>query len=1151
MSAHTRTPMTSDRFGRIAGISEGALRRVSWVLAGILAVGLIFTLAAYFTGGTWHLLVAAVGSGAALLGMCFILLRTRVDQEPAHTRAMAYLLMGLFILDLLVYVLVFSGIGLYLLGGGVLALILVGIVLLHRQWAATGAIASLFLVLASLIEWLEPLPRYDLSLDSTAAFAAPLVFLLLLLGLVFLAVRSAVLLSIRGRLLISFALVALLPGILIAGASLVVDLQASEQGILAELEASADENEARVLAWLEEVHLDVMVFRELEYADLRTLLTAERDSPEFDAAQTEQQRRFRDWSALRGSIDLLYLVDPTGGIVLSSLPDDIVRQTVSDEGLAGILAATSRGTHVQPLESGLSGRLTFVVAVPIFDETEGLRGVLVGQTGLDQLAAIMAEHRGARGIDTMYLVDSQGRALTGTDILHLTGSQGVEALLITRDRHSGRYLDHRGEVVWGEYRWVSGLELGLVAEAQPGAQGRTAWAANRLNIILTGISVGLAIVGAAVVANGIARPLVEMAEVATAVAAGDLTRRISMDLDPDPADRVVADRVTANQLPLDRVDEVGRMALAFNEMSRRLQELVGSLEERVALRTQELERRSAQLQTAADVARLAASIRGIDELLRVAAAQIGERFGFYHVGIYLRDDARRALVLRAASSATGLLARGFRLELVAASEHTDYQKSRGIVVDVARSGKPSIVQDVSQDARYLTLAELPDTRSEMSLPLRVRGEVIGVLDVQSTEFGAFSADDTAYLSTLADQLSLAIENARLFAEAEQRLRGLHGLVQAQRQEGWREMLAGDGRWAYTYDGVEARRVDESDRMGSLPDLELPLGSASGQESDRLGVVRVRLGAGRDLAEADVELARAVVAEAAQALERARLFGGTQRALLEADTLYRCGRAIVGASNVDEVVAALAEYVVAPGIDRLAVLTTRPGPSDRHPIIEVASSWTDATDGKGSGIVPGLRVGERLETGRLPVLASLTGESDGADDCRVIKDVVVSDDLDEASREMLLHTLGLRAVVVLPLRSGAEVMGWLLIGAGAGPYAFSAQEIRMYQGLADQVAPVLRSFELLERTARRAERERSIGAIGETIRGFTDVETILEISMRELGRVLGANEGVIRLHPQKFAQAAVLPGSAAGIAESGNGAGMDKCELDGTVEELDV
>jgi GAF domain-containing protein len=571
----------------------------------------------------------------------------------------------------------------------------------------------------------------------------------------------------------------------------------------------------------------------------------------------------------------------------------------------------------------------------------------------------------------------------------------------------------------------------------------------------------------------------------------------------------------------------------------------------VVLRTQELEWRSAQLQTAADVARLAASIRGIDELLRVAAAQIGERFGFYHVGIYLRDDARRALVLRAASSATGLLARGFRLELVVASEDTDHRKSSGIVVDVARSGKPSIVQDVSQDARYLTLAELPGTRSEMSLPLRVRGEVIGVLDVQSTELGAFSADDTAYLSILADQLSLAIENARLFAEAEQRLRGLRGLVQAQRQEGWREMLAEDGRWAYTYDGVEARRVDEPGRMGPLPDLELPLGSASEQESDRLGVVRVRLGAGRDLAEADVELARAVVAEAAQALERARLFGSTQRALLEADTLYRCGRAIVGASNVDEVVAALAEYVVAPGIDRLAVLTTRPGPSDRDPIIEVASSWMDTMEGKGSDIIPGLRVGDRWETGRLPVLASLTGESGGADDYRVIKDVAMSDDLDEASREMLLRTLGLRAIVVLPLRSGAQVMGWLLIGAGAGPYAFSAQEIRMYQSLADQAAPVLRSFELLERTARRAERERSIAAIGETIRGFTDVETILEISMRELGRVLGANEGVIRLHPQRFAQAAVTHGPAAAIAESGNGAGMDKCESDGTVEELDV
>jgi GAF domain-containing protein/HAMP domain-containing protein len=1157
MPGQTKTP----------GVNVVVLRRVTGVLLCVLGIGLALGLASYSAGGSWHLLVTNACAGLALLGMAIVLFRTRGTPELGQARKMAILLCGLLMLAILAHLLVFGGVAPHLMGGGVLVLTLVSVIILPRQWATQAGVVSVFLLLAGLVEWLKPLPRNDLSVDPTAGFAISLVFLLLLIPLGFLAMRSASMATIRNRLLISFALVALFPGILSAGASVALGLQSSERSILATLDAAANEREARMLEWIEDLQLDLTVTRRLEDAALTTLLTADRDSPEFEAAHAVQQRRFRDSLALRGNFDLLLLMDRTGTVLLTSGPLDVSGQAVSDEGVKAILAAAARVPFARLLllpflqtastgagANAVPGAPTITIALPVMDEYGELRGVLAGQAGFAPIAAMVARRQGLTEGYTAYLVNAEGLLVPTGD----PGSpgqqpgspgqqpgspgqqpgspgQGLEALLITRDRHSGRSVNQLGETVFGDYRWIPGLEVGLVIEAQPDALIRTTLATVGVNVALTVFSVGLAMVASISIAHGIARPLVDAADAATAVAGGDLNRMIRVERSgtSTPVDgSTLVDESTP-------VDEVGRLAIAFNEMTRRLRELVGSLEERVAQRTADLELQSAQLRTAAHVARLAASIREIDELLRVAASQIGEQFGFYHVGIYLRDDARRALVLRAASSGGALLERGFRLELISGSDHIS---RKSIIVDVAQSGQPSIVQDVAQDARYLAIAELPDTRSEMSLPLRVRGEVIGVLDVQSTEVGVFSGSDTAYLGTLADQLSLAIENARLFSEAEQRLREIGRLIQVDRQEGWREMLAGDGVWSYVYDGVEARRVAELEPWSETADLELPVGGATGSASEPLGVARVRLGAGRELAQGDVGLARAIVAEAAQALERATLFGGTQRALLEADTLYRSGRAIVEAGSRDEVLSALADYVVAPGIDRIVVLMFRQG-AEHTSLIEVASVWTGSPDGRA------LHRGERWGIEQLPLLAPFAAGDGAAAGSWIFEDIATASTLDSASRDTLRGALGLRSALVLPLRTGSEPMGCLLIGATESLYAFSAQDVRMYQGLAEQAAPVLRSFELLELATRRAERERSISAIGESIRRFTDIEAILQTSVRELGRTLGASEGVIRLHPGGLTHPRSAGGSTAEGVDPGNGAEKLERESNATAEEL--
>ncbi len=328
---------------------------------------------------------------------------------------------------------------------------------------------------------------------------------------------------------------------------------------------------------------------------------------------------------------------------------------------------------------------------------------------------------------------------------------------------------------------------------------------------------------------------------------------------------------------LHRRDEVGTLAQAFVRASARIRELVGSLEQQVAERTSDLARRTGQLEVAAEVAREAAQIRDIGQLLDAAVRLVSDRFGFYHAGIFLLDEAGEYAVLRAASSPGGqrMLARGHRL-LVGRV---------GIVGYVAAAGEPRIALDVGADAVFFDNPDLPQTRSEMALPLVARGRVIGVLDVQSTVGAAFTEEDVATLSVMADQLAIAIENARLFEQLDARLRELSALYRRYSEESWSRIGQMQGLLGYRYDGVSVMPVTDAPATGGTE-----AGPVVREEEGRsLLIVPVRI---RDLTVAhlqarkpqegeawtpeEVAFVRTLAAELGAALESARLFGDAQR-----------------------------------------------------------------------------------------------------------------------------------------------------------------------------------------------------------------------------------------------------------------------------------
>jgi GAF domain-containing protein len=301
-----------------------------------------------------------------------------------------------------------------------------------------------------------------------------------------------------------------------------------------------------------------------------------------------------------------------------------------------------------------------------------------------------------------------------------------------------------------------------------------------------------------------------------------------------------------------------RAAQAYTEL-----EAVGRLlEEKVARRTQELQHKSTQLEAASYVARQVTDITDLQVLLNDIARTIADQFHLYHVGIFLMDDAQEHAVLQAASSAGGrqMLELGHRLKV----------GSQGIVGYVTERAEPRIALDVGTDPYFLVNRFLPETRSEMALPLISRNRVIGALDIQSEQPTAFAAPDLDIMQTLADQLATAIENSRLFGESKAVISQFEALTALQTPSAWRSYL--DRRHtAYQYTRTGTRPLTTSIVNPSARILEIPLEL----RSQKIGVISLRRKpASPDWSPHERELASELAAQVSLALDNARLLEET-------------------------------------------------------------------------------------------------------------------------------------------------------------------------------------------------------------------------------------------------------------------------------------
>jgi GAF domain-containing protein/HAMP domain-containing protein len=557
-------------------------------------------------------------------------------------------------------------------------------------------------------------------------------------------------------------------------------------------------------------------------------------------------------------------------------------------------------TWSTPYEDAALHGLVITSSMPIFDQAQNFRGVVAIDLKLITISDLVSSIRvGQTGY--AFLIDSDGRVIamseTGLADFGLTpediqSGDVLQPILskipldiykeifarMTTSQTGLRTISLKGVEKYIAFRPVPSVKysLGIVV---PVSEMQATLNSTREQFVQESRSTIFNIAGATLIilavsllisrrlGNTLTSPLLQLTETAQRFAAGDLDTESTI----------------ASQ------DEIGILAKAFNDMSVRLRALVGGLEQRVAERTADLEyanrqseKRARELETVSEIARAVSSEQELEKLLTLVTRVVSERFGYYHIGIFLLDEAANFANLRAANSPGGqrMLERGHRLEI----GHV------GIVGKVASTGQPRIALNVGEDAVYFNNPDLPETRSEMALPMTVANKIIGVLDVQSTEPSAFTNEDVSTLSILADQIGIAIENARLLEATRISLTEAEMVYRRYMQREWSRFSAEEKLIGFRYasgtsiplqvplelgeiaHGVEDGKIHQKEASGEkeLAQLAVPVKV----RGDVIGILNISMPGKQRWTDDDIDIIEAVAERVALSIENARLFQTT-------------------------------------------------------------------------------------------------------------------------------------------------------------------------------------------------------------------------------------------------------------------------------------
>lgn len=508
--------------------------------------------------------------------------------------------------------------------------------------------------------------------------------------------------------------------------------------VVGQLNAVADLKIQQINQWLNSgvEGISAIIADESRYAQIQTSL---RDDSPATLARINQVLSAQ--RSATNTFDNLIIYDTDGRIRASSNPVDIGKRIINYPYFNGSLA---NETYIQsPYYATDTNQLAMFVSRQIWDEDGNVLGVLGGTLRIETLTRIMLEFgTGFPESGETYLVSQQTNyfltpsRFEGYTQTQAYTSEGIE-LALAGENGAGLFNDYRtpSTPVVGVYRWLPDLQAALIVEVnQSEALASTFDAIQTISIIavLAGL---VAIIIGYFYADNLARPIINLTRAAVAVTNGDYSPRVQTN----------------------HRNEIGQLAGAFNAMTAELEHNIKSLETLNADLENRVEERTRDLNIAAQVSQQVSRVLDMKQLLPYLADLTQTGFNLSHVSVFVYDRSTDLIKLQAGSGKVG------REMLEAGKQFT--LNDKGLVPLAARMAEAQILNDVMQSPDHFVNPLLPNTRSEMAVPMRVGTELIGVLDLQSNDVNHFTDAQVNVLISLADQIAVAVRNADLFMSA--------------------------------------------------------------------------------------------------------------------------------------------------------------------------------------------------------------------------------------------------------------------------------------------------------------------------------------------------------------------------------------------------